>query len=120
MSPELAVIIPKIEALSEQCPHLECDGFTNVVTYLLTEAGIDHTCYKGHVSSGGMPAIPYHLWVEVGGYILDYRCRMWLGERLSVPHGCFLPSEYPDFGYSGVPTILDVPKLIYEFLIESD
>lgn len=70
---------------------LDCDGVTYAVSFVLAEAGIPHYCYKGYVThpETGDVIVP-HLWVELdGGIVVDYRLRMWLGDKDSIPHGVF-------------------------------
>lgn len=70
---------------------VDCDGVTYAVSFVLTEAGIPHHCYKGYVThpETGDVIVP-HLWVELDGdIVVDFRLRMWLGDRDSIPHGVF-------------------------------
>lgn len=109
-------ILQKLAMLSIHCPFLECDGFSRVVAYTLKEAGIPYTCWVGSVFRGGDLLFRPHFWVSAEGYILDYRLLMWIGEGGTTPHGCFLPSDYPDFTYEGQETNLDITLGIYQIL----
>lgn len=76
---------------------VECDGHTLMVSIALSKAGIPHERIVGSVSgqSGRFELAP-HFWINIDGFILDYRLRMWV-EILSkpdfvagAPHGIFL------------------------------
>lgn len=75
--------------LEIECAPVECDGHSRMVAYLLNLHGIQCQVRCGRVRT---PAgvIPLHFWVEVKGFIIDYRARMWLGK--DAPHGVFPPS----------------------------
>lgn len=83
---------------------LECDGMTTVISHALGAAGIEHTSLCGFAKdlAGGDIVMP-HCWIELeGGWIIDYRLRMWLGDHERIPHGVF-HSENSGFEYQGHP-----------------
>ncbi|KQW19864.1 MULTISPECIES: hypothetical protein [Pseudomonas] len=88
---------------------VECDGFVRLAHTALVNAGIQHRCLFGRVSSSdGATVSPVHLWIELeDGSLVDYRARMWLGEVTTVPHGIFNPADFPEWRYEGVQ--VDVP-----------
>jgi hypothetical protein len=67
----------------------ECDGFVRLASYLLTNHNIEHTIYCGSLSiDGNSDTIPLHFWIQASEFKIDYRARMWLGEK--APHGIFI------------------------------
>lgn len=94
---------------------LECDGFSRIASYLLTQNNIPHDCFVGHVEFEGRIVAP-HFWIVVGKWTVDYRLRMWLGP--TAPHGVFVANNsikyVPPFG--GGTTNLNCTKLIFEIL----
>lgn len=99
---ELACLLDEYDSL-----FLECDGLTRVLNYVLHQQGIGHEVRVGRIthSTTGKTFTP-HLWIEVpvGGAvaIVDYRARMWLGDRADVPHGVFWQESSPVL-YEGEP-----------------
>ena len=95
---------------------LECDGFTRVASYLLTENNIEHTVMMGSLTLGDV--MEPHFWIVLfeTDHIIDYRARMWFGEHDEVPHGVFLPWQWHDAVYAGTPVTLMVNKFVYEAL----
>ena len=91
----------------DECP-LECDGLTRVLTTVLTQEGIGHTCFVGSVvNTRTNTGSNLHLWVELAdGWTVDYRARMWMGESKDIPHGIFNKADYPDVWYLGQETII--------------
>lgn len=74
----------------EQC-ELECNGLTWAFSHLLSKKNIAHEVMSGivHRCTTGEAVVP-HYWIEFqGGWILDLRLRLWLGDMDSVPHGVF-------------------------------
>jgi hypothetical protein len=82
---------------------LECDGLTRVITTVLKEHSIPHTCMVGTLTlTGTNTGAPVHFWIDLpDGQRVDYRARMWLGERPDVPHGIFNPADFPGVTYKG-------------------
>jgi hypothetical protein len=93
----------------EHCP-LECDGLTRVLHTALYKAGIEHTCMAGSLArKDSREGSPLHFWIALPeGTFIDYRARMWLGDRTGVPHGIFNPVDYPQVEYSGSPVELEI------------
>lgn len=85
-----------LDPWDHDCPGLECDGFSRIASYLLRRAGIEHTVMRGSVRSP-WGKIPLHLWIETGEFTVDYRLRMWLGDK--APHGVFDASEHRRLTY---------------------
>ena len=61
--------------------------------------------------------VPTHFWIEFngskhGGMILDYRARMWLGDREEVPNGFFDPKEYKKVEYIPMRLLLSNTHVI--------
>ena len=85
-------LIAKYEACA-----LECDGLTRVITTVLQENSIPHTCMTGTLTfTGTNEGTPLHFWIDLpDGQRIDYRARMWLGDRPDVPHGIFNPVDFP-------------------------
>ncbi len=96
----------------DQCP-LECDGLTRVLTTILTNEGIEHSCFTGSVvDSRTHKGSRLHFWIELpDGRTVDYRARMWMGETEDIPHGIFNKADYPHVLYQGsqlaLPTLSD-------------
>src|SRR4051794_15248877 len=91
----------------DECP-LECDGLTRVLATILTKEGIEHTCFVGAVmDSRTRRGSQLHFWIELSdGRTVDYRARMWMGEREDIPHGIFNKADYPHIIYSGEQTLI--------------
>ncbi|MFK4132363.1 hypothetical protein ACI2KR_08755 [Pseudomonas luteola] len=89
-----------LSPLDESAPYLECDGFSRVAALYLYNNGIEYNAYFGKICFKGN-LIPFHMWLEVGEFIIDYRLRMWLPKDLSgVPHGVFKKIDHPNL-YKG-------------------
>ncbi|MFS1429216.1 hypothetical protein LMH73_019220, partial [Vibrio splendidus] len=80
---------------------VECDGFTRLAVTILTKNNIAHTPFTGRVMHHGEQVIPYHFWIAVDDHIIDYRARMWLGDK--APHGIFKEEQFPDYELIGEP-----------------
>ncbi|HGN8926385.1 TPA: hypothetical protein ACK1K0_004446 [Klebsiella pneumoniae] len=96
--------------ISVDAAPVECDGHTLMVSNALCKAGIPHERVIGSVSgqAGRFTLMP-HLWINIDGFILDYRLRMWVcilsGPDLAAdaPHGIF-PVSAGDCGYQYIET----------------
>lgn len=95
--------------------HLECDGFSRVVTYVLKTNGVGHTVYEGRCIVGEKTVEP-HFWVTAGRYIIDYRLQVWAGN--DAPHGVFEASSYPHVKYEGEPVDMQVSSVLFDILQE--
>lgn len=60
-----------LDPYAEKLPLLECDGFTRVASYLLTQNGIEHQCYIGKVECLTR-TISLHFWIIAGEWTVDY------------------------------------------------
>ncbi|MGH7174962.1 MAG: hypothetical protein ACREGR_01215 [Minisyncoccia bacterium] len=103
---KLESILNKFDPLS-----LECDGFTRVASYALSANEIYHNVLGGYVDTPTGPVQP-HFWIEVDGWTVDYRLRMWAGDK--VPHGVFVPPK--DIVYHGEQTPMQCNKIIFDIL----
>lgn len=74
---------------------IECNGMSWAISYLLGRAGIKHECMLGYVMSEHTnEAVTPHYWITLpGGWLIDFRLRLWLGDTDDVPHGVFHSSE---------------------------
>ncbi len=80
--------------------HVECDGATRIVHLALVRAGVAHVCQQGYVlDPQGDLVHDLHYWVEVEGFLIDYRLRMWAGPE--APNGVFRADETRGFRYVG-------------------
>ena len=91
---------------------LECDGLTRVLHSVLVENRIPHETMVGTVRLGKKAFDP-HFWIRLpDGYVVDYRARMWLGDKAS--HGVFRPGKTR---YDGKPVELGLlPKFLFDVL----
>lgn len=113
----------KIHQLLSGCINapVECDGFARLAHTALTEAGIEHKVWGGHLTAiDGSTRILIHFWLTLtDGHVIDYRARMWLGEGDNVPFGIFARSDFPGWVYSGQPIGLPtLPQYLYQLLLE--
>jgi hypothetical protein len=96
---------------------VECDGMCRLITTRLQKQGIPHQVMQGSISLGE-ESMPLHFWVVVDGLTIDYRARMWLGDKPEVPHGVFRSEDCP-ICYMGTP--VDLPALddfMFEILMQ--
>jgi hypothetical protein len=126
MSPLPKVLGKKLDRFS-LLRQLECDGMTRVASFLLDEARIAHDVCIGHVALIDVPrwvknrVIKHHWWIEFekdgAHFVIDYRARMWLGDKPFVAHGVFLKTMFPSTVYSPKRRgPLDVPRIVFEVL----
>ena len=100
---------------------LHCDGMTYVLSYILRNSDITHHCYTGYVKdkSNGDLVAP-HCWIKLeDGWIIDFRLRMWLGDKEDIPHGVFQTTSWPQFDYQ-MMSVLDTELDKEEFEIFID
>ncbi|WP_225903993.1 hypothetical protein [Leptolyngbya boryana] len=99
----------------------ECDGATMMVSHILSELQVPHHRMSGmvHCRETGAVVVP-HCWVKLHDdeghrWIIDYRLRLWLGDRSDIPHGIFQPNQ--SFAYEGeeMPPIVLHEALILAF-----
>ena len=72
---------------------LECDGVSRCLSTLLDREDVQHEVHLGWVEVEGRCAVTPHFWIQLSGFIVDLRLRMWLGNRPEFPHGVFAPDE---------------------------
>lgn len=114
-------LVRKLDGL-DCLSHLECDGMTRVVSYVLRQHGVAHeACFGTLEIKAGSPKlrkIDPHWWIDLGGeWIIDYRARMWLGKDKRVPHGVFPLKYFPKAVYDPIHhQQLLVPKIVFEVL----
>lgn len=113
-----AATLTELTRISRECSHLECDGLTRVLSAVLRQHGVAHTVFGGRISHRGTGKTVDHLWIELPtGQRLDFRARMWLGERDDVPHGLVTPADYPQVEYQGASLVLgELPPGVLEIL----
>lgn len=98
---------------------VECDGMSYLISAALRLAGWEHSLWSGYLEDThtGFTVIP-HVWIEIecrhGRSIIDFRLRMWLGDKDYIPHGVFKQNEHSRFRYHGLP--LKGPDLNLEIL----
>ncbi len=73
-----------IEAINNQNPNLQCDGFCRCMNYLLRQVGIEHEIWLGIakplVQPENIKQHVVHYWIEIDDYIIDAKSKMWYGE----------------------------------------
>ena len=95
---------------------LECDGLTRVLSYLLDQNKIHHRVMQGSVKVVDKNFRP-HFWIELpDGHIVDYRARMWLGNKPNVPNGVFKPDDFPEAEYDGHITSMRMTEQMFRIL----
>jgi len=83
--------IPELNIMAiKYCDELECDGSSSVLSYYMTEIGVEHKAYVGAVYLKNKKFEP-HFWIEAGDYIIDFKTKMWLGD--DALQGVFLKSN---------------------------
>ena len=102
---------------------LECDGMTRVLHTVLSAQQILHQVVVGRIAHAPTClAIEPHFWIKVpscNGQDLrvDYRARLWLGDREDVPHGVFAASDSFAVEYSGRVVEMSVlDSTVFEWL----
>ncbi len=92
----------------------ECDGCTQILDYLLTEHGIEHTVYSGNAFVGSGYSIP-HFWIMIEGKILDLKAKMWFGE--TAKEGLFYENEsIVNYSTYGRPLEMETSKFMFDIL----
>lgn len=96
---------------------LECDGFTRVVSNLLTRERIPHEVCFGTLTVVGRGRIGVHYWIAFDNcHTLDFRARMWFGEWSDVPHGYFIPTPSQVYNPMMVMRPLTIDACLFELL----
>ncbi|PSV00575.1 hypothetical protein [Photobacterium kishitanii] len=93
--PEIIADLDKLDSAP-----VECDGFVRLAAKVLFRHGQDFEVFKGSVHSRSGGYIPLHWWIESGGYIIDYRARLWMGD--DAQHGLLDKETVGDL-YTGSP-----------------
>ncbi|WP_197477060.1 hypothetical protein [Paenibacillus glucanolyticus] len=85
------------------CCNLECDGMTRIISYILNRSGVNHRAMAGSIRDRVTnKIIQPHLWIVIEDETnIDYRAKMWLGDREDIPHGVFEPREWSRVEYCG-------------------
>ncbi len=101
-----------IEALTKPYDSMSggCGAVTRVLHTALTLAGVKHRVMLGYMldQRSGEQFAP-HMWLELGdGRVVDYRARMWLGNKEDVPHGVFAPTAFAAVEHHGREVKLSV------------
>lgn len=68
----------------------ECDGFVRLAQAVLLKHRIPFVIKQGTFNAP-FGKIGLHFWIEIDGFIADYRARMWVGDQAS--HGLFIDRE---------------------------
>lgn len=113
---ELAVVLS--EGFEEyDISSLECDGATRVISHILNKNAIPHTVKLGAVSFRDNVMQP-HMWIELAdGTVIDYKLRMWLGNK--APQGIINP-DATEVDYTGREVNLKpVPEVILKTMCAS-
>ncbi|MDI9095028.1 MULTISPECIES: hypothetical protein [Providencia] len=106
---------------------VEYDGHTLIVSTALSKAGIEHERVMGSVSNQyGTFVIAPHQWIKIGGYILDYRLRMWvriLSGEIHVsgaPHGIFINNDAHGYQYTATKVLApaDLSMQVLNFMTD--
>lgn len=85
------IAIPELNVVADKyCQELECDGSSSILSYYMSEIGVQHQAYVGAVYFKTKKFEP-HFWIEAGDYIIDFKTRMWLGKN--ALEGIFLKSD---------------------------
>jgi hypothetical protein len=95
---------------AELAKHLECDGSTRILNYLLTKEEIEHQVWLGEISYGG-EIMPIHYWIRIGEWYIDNKSQMWLGS--DVDQGMFKRSRAL---YDGDPVKMETSEMIFQIL----
>jgi hypothetical protein len=82
----------------------DCISHSQVLYRILGDSGITPIAWYGILVWDGVRTLSDHAWLTVGDYTIDYRVRMWYRDIkpvAEIPHGVFLPSEYPCIHWKG-------------------
>ena len=98
--------------------HLECDGSTRVMSWVLKGAGVEHVVMLGRLEYLEEQVVEPHFWIvlEDSGLVVDFKARMWLLNNEFAPHGVFEKSDFPNALYVGEETKIMVNKVIFNML----
>lgn len=82
----------------------ECDGATLLISDLLCSRKIEHEIFygicNGHMPAGNHKTTLPHFWINMPNFErIDIRLRSHFGREAEVPHGVFLPGDYPAIEY---------------------
>jgi len=101
-----------VDRTTGKIAHLECDGATRVLNYLLTKENIPHQVMRGRAAIG-VESIT-HYWIEAEGHIIDVKIQMWFGPIAT--QGVFKP-ENSKTEYKGQPIQMTTSEKIYGLLM---
>lgn len=96
----------------EDCP-VECEGMTQLISLFLEAKGIAHRKMIGCAQpiDDNIAVFP-HCWIELeDGRTIDFRLRMWMGDKPEVPHGVFFPERS---GIEYIGGVYDQPTISLE------
>jgi hypothetical protein len=82
----------------------ESDGAVLLISDLLTSRKIEHEIFYGicnlHLPSGKTRTALPHFWINLPNFErIDIRLRSHFGQEPEIPHGVFLPGDYPAIEY---------------------
>jgi hypothetical protein len=97
--------------LSDLYPHLECDGFSQVLANTMSKQGLKPRIKYGAVKWQNQ-SMSYHEWIECEGQIYDFRLRMWFGS--DAPHGIIEKSHKVKYLVCGekMPLTYNIIKIL--------
>lgn len=105
-----------INAEAERCGHLECDGATKILHYLLDSHNIPHYVFYGTLEVNSKIMNP-HFWIGLpDGRYVDFKARMWFGN--DAPNGIFYPKDTTAI-YTGTPVEMKVSATLYKLLLHT-
>jgi hypothetical protein len=107
-----------VESIANSPKHagLECDGISHLIHYRLTEEGFQAEHLRGTVTFDGVTIT--HDWLIMRGLVIDYRLKLWFGEKADVPHGIFDSEEWPTVQYE-VEEVMPVMSAVDYFALVS-
>jgi hypothetical protein len=87
--------------------HLECDGLTRILHWVLRRNGTLHTVVYGMLQ--GKAGSVSHYWIKLPqGQTIDYRARIWMGK--DAPHGIFNVKDQSEVEYIEIDEYLMWPS----------
>ena len=104
-----------IERAQILCEHLECDGATRVISYLLTKEGVKHKCCIGSAYLDP-ETIALHYWIELTDQrIIDIKFRRWI-DNIDSPNGMFKQSDTKAIYYAARKYTVEISDLLFDIL----
>ncbi|MNS71915.1 hypothetical protein D3C72_1053070 [compost metagenome] len=80
--------------------NLECDGLSRLISGLLMSADIKHSLHVGRIKDMRNGNSILHFWIVLdNNQTIDFRAKMWLGDRSHIPHGIFFQKDWNEVLY---------------------